>query len=104
MSQTTYFQLEDIPPTNSAHMLDCRVPADIAYEAMMQALLEGSAPLHAIVTTESGHGMALSGCQIADDKETIRDVLKRAEADFEQEQDIMRYEDEWNPDLNDSWW
>ena len=25
-------------------------------------------------------------------------------ADLERDREIMRYEDEWNPNLNDSWW
>ena len=103
MNQKSFFPIEDEPPAGSP-LVSFKVTADVAYEAIMEALMKGSNPLHAIVGTTTGHGMTLSCCQIDSDDKTIRDVLKRANADFDRDSEIMRYEDEWNPHLNDSWW
>ena len=80
------------------------VTADAAYEVICEALMKGSAAFDALITTDGGHIVEIRVCEIAGDSETIRDVIRRADSDLERDRDIMRYEDEWNPHLNDSWW
>ncbi len=80
------------------------VEADAAYEVICEALMKGSAALDALITTDGGYTVEIRVCEIAGDSETIRDVIRRAESDLERDREIMRYEDEWNPHLNDSWW
>ena len=80
------------------------VEADAAYEVICEALMKGSSAFDAVITTAAGHAAEIRVCEIAGDGETIRDVIRRAETDLERDRDIMRYEDEWNPHLNDSWW
>ena len=103
MKQNSFYQMEDEPPTTPP-LVSYKVAADVAYEAIMEALMKGSQPLDAIVGTITGHGMTLRCCDIDSADETIRDVLKRANTDFDRESETMRYEDQWNPHLNDSWW
>ena len=80
------------------------VQAHAAYEVICEAMMKGSPPLDALITTEGGYTVEIRVCEIAGDKETMRDVIRRADRDLERDRDIMRNEDEWNPHLNDSWW
>ena len=48
MNQKSFFPIEDEPPAGSP-LVSFKVTADVAYEAIMEALMKGSKPLHAIV-------------------------------------------------------
>ena len=103
MKQSQLFQ----HPSDIRHLkqdIVFTVTADAAYEIICQALMTGSPLLDALITTEGGYTVEIRVCEIAGDKETMRDVISRADRDLERDRNIMRNEDEWNPNLNDSWW
>ena len=103
MSQQQLFKHPSGPPEHKGP-ITFTVDAGAAYEVICEALMNGSAPLDALITTAGGYTVEIRVCEISGDQETIRDVIRRAEADLERDRDIMREADDWNPHLNDSWW
>ena len=84
-----------------------KVDAGAAYEVICEALMNGSAPLDALITGQQAVTRWKS--ELLRNQRGSRNDSRRdpptAEADLERESETSCARiDDWNPHLNDSWW